>query len=105
MSDPIQQRDDRREERSSLQWPGYALPAVGGRRIATSNAEFERKCLVMLGEEQKKLSPDNALIDLLCESVRIAREYSDAMNDGNPFTEADGWLGAEGHNVVLRDRP
>lgn len=82
---------------SSLHEPGYALPTVGGRRVRTSNAEFERKCLVMLGEEQKKPSPDSALVDLLCEAVRLAREYSDAMNDSR--VPSEGWSGAKAPNA------
>jgi hypothetical protein len=47
-----------------------------------SNADFERRCLVYLAEEQDKLSPDNGLIALLCDGVRLAREYSAAMQSG-----------------------
>lgn len=55
------------------------LPAVGGRRIDCSNAAFEHRCLVYLAREQAKLSPDNGMIALLCDAVRITREYSDNM--------------------------
>lgn len=55
----------------------FRLPTVGGRKIETSNDEFERKCLVHLEAEQRKLLPDNSLIALLCEAVRCVREYND----------------------------
>lgn len=55
------------------------LPAVAG-RMECSNAEFERRCLVMIMHEQERASPDNALIALLCDGVRLAREYSAAMS-------------------------
>jgi hypothetical protein len=47
-----------------------------------SNADFEHRCMVYLAEEQDKLSPDNGLIALLCDGVRLAREYSSAMQSG-----------------------
>lgn len=60
--------------------PQRELPAVGGRRIDCSNATFERRALIALANEQAKLSPDNALVALYCDAVRLTREYSDAMN-------------------------
>lgn len=51
------------------------LPAVGGGRLPTSLAEFERRCRVLLRDEQAKPNPDNALVDALCNGVRLAREY------------------------------
>jgi hypothetical protein len=32
-------------------------------------------CLVLLKEEQEKLRPDNALVAVLCDAVRLAREH------------------------------
>lgn len=61
---------------------GSVLPAVGGRKMECSNAEFERRCLVYIAEEQEKLSPDTFLIALLCDAARCVREYSDAMQMG-----------------------
>jgi len=55
------------------------LPAVAGRQISTSLAEFERKCLVLLEEEQRLPCPNNAIIAVLCESVRLKREYCDVI--------------------------
>jgi len=55
------------------------LPAVGGRHMEQTIQEHERRCLVFLAEEQRKPSPDNALVALLCDSVRMGREYCDAV--------------------------
>jgi hypothetical protein len=52
---------------------------VSGRILNTTIAEFERRCGLYLADEQKKPSPDSCLIGLLCEAVRLAREYCDAM--------------------------
>ena len=53
------------------------LPEVGGRRLEISLADFERSCLVHIGEMQKLANPDTALIALLSNAVRLARECSD----------------------------
>jgi hypothetical protein len=58
---------------------GSDLPAVGGRRLDCSNAQFEWKCLCALKREQEKIAPDNAVIAVLCDAVRCVREYSDMM--------------------------
>ena len=55
------------------------LPIVTGHMVC-SNEEFEHRCRVAIREESEKLSPDNALISLLCDGVRLAREYSEHMN-------------------------
>lgn len=49
------------------------LPAVAGRFDRTL-ADFERSCLVHLDEEQRRANPDNALIAVLCDAVKLARE-------------------------------
>lgn len=56
-----------------------SLPRVAG-RMECSGAEFERRCLVLIEQEQGKALPDNGLIAVLCDGVRLAREYSQAMN-------------------------
>lgn len=48
--------------------------AVAG-RLDRSLADFERACLVHLADEQGRPSPNNALIAVLCDAVRLAREY------------------------------
>ena len=50
---------------------------VAGRKMRISLAEFEGRCLSVMQDEQEKVSPDNRIIDLLCESVRLGREYVD----------------------------
>lgn len=49
------------------------LPSVAGRFDRTL-VDFERSCLVHLDEEQRRANPDNALIAVLCDSVRLGRE-------------------------------
>ncbi len=57
------------------------LPSVEGRRIRTSNADFEQACLVHIERLQGGIGDyDSAMMDTFCEAVRLAREYSDAMN-------------------------
>ena len=51
---------------------------VAGRRCLRSLAEFERDCLLLIDEEQRKINRDNALIELLCDAVRLKREHQDA---------------------------
>ncbi len=60
------------------------LPSVAGRRLSTSIAALENRCLVHLANEQEKLMPDNALIAVLCDAVRLGREYADEMNGKVP---------------------
>jgi hypothetical protein len=55
------------------------LPAVAGNRLPCSLQEFERRCLVHLMWEQEKPLPDNGLIALLCDGVRLAREQADFL--------------------------
>ena len=52
------------------------LPEVAGDRLLTSLANFEHRCKVHLAEEQAKIAPDNSLIALLCDGVRLAREHA-----------------------------
>ena len=53
------------------------LPLVGGRRLETTLAQFERSCLLRLADLQRQANPDNTLIEVLCDAVRLARECSD----------------------------
>lgn len=53
------------------------LPKVEGRQMLTTISQHERACLVHLMEEQEKISPNNALVAVLCDSVRLCREYLD----------------------------
>lgn len=65
--------------KSELAPVGDLLPQVAG-RMECSNQEFERRCRLYLAQEQEKPLPDNGLISVLCDGVRLAREYSKAMN-------------------------
>jgi len=52
----------------------YELPKVEG-GLERSIEDLERACLVLIKDEQEKINPDNALIAVLCDSVRMGREY------------------------------
>lgn len=54
------------------------LPNVAG-RMQCSNLEFERRCRLYLQREFERVDGDSVLYAILCDGVRLAREYSDAM--------------------------
>lgn len=51
-----------------------AQVAVAG-RMERSIAAFVNACDVHLADEQERPAPDNALIAVLCDAIRLAREY------------------------------
>jgi hypothetical protein len=61
------------------------LPEICGRRMLGSIVEQEHRCKVLIGMEQEKVSPDNALIAVLCEAVRLGREYTDFVGGKVPY--------------------
>lgn len=68
-----------------------ALPEVGGNSLPVTLADFERGCKVHLAEEQAKLNPDNALIGLLCNAVRLARENERMAKSGIALPPCPEW--------------
>lgn len=54
---------------------GYPLPEVGGDVMLSSLDNFEHRCKVHLADEQRKIAPDNSLIALICDAVRLCREH------------------------------
>lgn len=50
---------------------------VAGRKLCGPLNQFIYRCQFFIQEEQDKIAPNNALIDVLCNGVRLAREYSD----------------------------
>jgi len=58
------------------------LSVVAGTYMDRSIADFQRACCVHILEEQRKPSPDTALIALLCDAVRCSRELSIAALRG-----------------------
>ena len=48
---------------------------VGGRRLQITIHDFVSKCERVLLDEQRKGSPDNNIISVCCDGVRLAREY------------------------------
>jgi len=55
------------------------LPEVAGRHTTRALAGLELAAQRCIFAEQSKLSPDTALIGVLCDTVRLCREYCDAM--------------------------
>ena len=52
---------------------------VAGRMMERSFADFVRACEVHILEESSKANGDTALIALLCDAVRLARETVDSV--------------------------
>lgn len=50
------------------------LPEVAGDWMDDTHANFQRRAQILLEIEQAKLSPDNQLISILCDAVRVSRE-------------------------------
>ena len=50
---------------------------VAGRMLGRSLDEFEQACEAWIEAEQGELLPDSAAIDLLCEAVRLSRDFAD----------------------------
>jgi hypothetical protein len=65
------------------------LPLVAGRRLVGTIEQHERACLCLLREEQEKILPDPCLVNVLCDAVRLAREYVDSVR-GQREREAKG---------------
>lgn len=59
------------------------LPLVAG-GLEGNLATFERRCLLQLKEEQEKILPNNALIAVLCDAVRVKREYCQYVTGNKP---------------------
>ena len=53
-------------------------------------ANLEHRAKLYIEEEQKKLAPDNGLIAVLCDAVRLGREYSAEMNKSLSSLEKEG---------------
>ncbi len=60
------------EERVDL----IGAPSVAGVHMERSIADFVRGCDVLIHEEQAFPIPDTALIGILCDAVRLAREHT-----------------------------
>ena len=80
----LDQETARRMEADPLEQARPGLPAVAGRRMTQSHEDFERACLVLLDEEQRKIAPDNHLIATLCDAVRLSREHVDTLENTIP---------------------
>ncbi len=71
-------------ELSKILRTGETLPAadslawrlVGGDRVTCTLADLSLRACVLIEAELEKTNPDNALIDCLCNTVRLVREVS-----------------------------
>lgn len=51
------------------------LPEVAGVMMDRTINDFVRACRTLLRDEQEKIAPDSALIGVLCDAVRLTREF------------------------------
>ena len=51
-----------------------SVPLIVG-CMECSVADLGRACLVLIEEEQRKPRPDTRLIAVLCDSIRLGREF------------------------------
>lgn len=56
------------------------FPEVGGRKLPIPLSQFETSCRVKIGEIVAKMDCDTHLVRILCDAVRLAREYADSKN-------------------------
>lgn len=61
---------------------------VAGTVLPISLWQYEQRAMVLIEDEQQKVSPDNMLIYFLCNSVRLAREMKAVLRIGIS-TQAD----------------
>ena len=54
-----------------------SLPEVAGRRVVRGVEYLEKCARVCIEEEQARALPDNALIGVLADAVRLCRQYQD----------------------------
>lgn len=82
------------------------LPRVVGRTLTTSHDDFTRACRLLIQAEQAKVSPNNALLSVLCDAVRLSREHCDAMSqDGSCQHELNRkWVEKEAKRVIEKAR-
>lgn len=74
-------------------WEEPALPEVAGRVMDCTLGFFEQRCRVHIRDEQARPNANSALIALLCDAVRLARECCDsksawiavAQTEQNPY--------------------
>jgi hypothetical protein len=52
------------------------VATVAGDLLPSSLKNFERSCLVLIDAEQEKAAPDQAIVAVLCDAVRLAREHA-----------------------------
>lgn len=79
-----------------------ALPQVAG-TMECSASMFEHRCRVYLQREQEKIAPDNGLVAILCDAVRMAREFGGKPIDHQLLEAARAVLGANDNLYCGKD--
>jgi len=59
------------------------LPTVAGNRLPVSHAAFEQSCLVLIAHQEAQILPDNAIVAVLCNAIRLSREHCEFMQFGD----------------------
>lgn len=87
------ERQDRsHNEELTLRNGAKSMPEVGGSMIDGTLADLERRARLCIGREQEKIAPDNALIAVLCDTVRLVREHCDYVKCHVQNKRMDEWV-------------
>lgn len=76
---------------------------VGGEYVEKTLNEHVLACNALLFEEQQKANPDNALVAVLCDSVRLVRECARLAKRGLAI-EPDDQARSEGERTAAQER-
>ena len=60
------------------------FPVVAGRMVEGSLDDLERRSQLYIHKEQAGISPNNGLIAVLCDTIRLCREYADNATHRQP---------------------
>lgn len=67
------------------------LPSVAGAHVEGTLGELERRAQLAIGREQATIDSDNATIAVLCDTVRLVREYCVSQQVSEPPQPAMDW--------------
>ena len=56
-------------------------PKVAGNSMNGTIADWERRVKLAIQREQERPLPDNATISVLCDAIRLSREYLNLMEE------------------------
>jgi hypothetical protein len=66
----------------------FSEKVVVGTKMERALDEFVQACEVHIEDEQSKILPDNSLISILCDSVRLARKFDAVIIERNKYKSA-----------------